>query len=131
MDMPTRRPAPAWDPPLTVALLVVGLYNATTSVAQVRDVASTLAQVYLQLDIGTYRPTDATQPIGWAIAIVEVLALVGAIWFSVLRLRSHRMSFWIPIAFGLASAAVTFGLWGALLLGDPTFTGSLTHLSTE
>ena len=121
--MPERpaRPAPPWDPVVTVGLLFAGLVDVTQSVAQARSLDAVLARFFTQQGIGDYSSTAVAQGAGIAIAVVNTVCLVLAIAFAVPRLRAHRRAFWVPLVCAAINIAVSFALFAAAVLGDPAF----------
>jgi hypothetical protein len=120
--MSTGRPrgsAPAWDPPLTVALLVAGVVNVTITVANMRELPEALQIGYAQQGIGTYTSIGLASAMGWSVIVGSVLALVLAIGFAVPRLRAHRMAFWVPLIAAAASLILTTVLVAVAVFGDP------------
>jgi hypothetical protein len=127
----SRPPAPWWDAPLTVALLVLGVISVTNAVAAGRDLNGYLQQSYAAAGLGEFTPSALVTGLGYAIVVVELAALVVAIGFAVPRIRTHRRAFWVPLIAGSAATAVTLAL---LLLAIDTDPGSLpspTSTSTQ
>jgi uncharacterized membrane-anchored protein len=116
----TRRAAP-WDPAVTVGLLVLGVINTTQSVAQARELGSTLDALYAAQGIGHYTDVAAANAAGLAMSLSSVLCLVLAIGFAVPRIRSQRTAFWIPIVCAVVSVVVTIALVIVAMLVDPAF----------
>jgi hypothetical protein len=114
-----RRPAPAWDPPLTVALLVAGVINVTVTVANMRELPENLQLGYEQQGIGPYTATGLASAMGWSVIISSTLALVLAIGFAVPRLRAHRLAFWVPLVAAAVSLLLTTVFVGIAVFGDP------------
>lgn len=114
-----RGSAPAWDPPLTIALLVAGVINVTVTVANMRELPQTLQEGYAEQGIGPYTAFDLANAMGWSVIVVSMLALVLAIGFSVTRLRAHRMAFWVPLVAAAASLVLTTLLVAVAVFGDP------------
>jgi hypothetical protein len=114
-----RSAAPAWDPPLTVALLVAGVINVTITVANMRELPETLQIGYQQQHLGTYTAIPLASAMGWSVIVSSVLALVLAIGFAVPRLRAHRLAFWIPLVAAVVSLLLTTLLVGIAVFGDP------------
>jgi Family of unknown function (DUF6264) len=114
-----RRAAPAWDPPLTVALLVEGVINVTLTVASLRELPEQLRLRYQEQGIGTYTSTDLASAMGWLGIISSMLALVLAIGFAVPRLQAHRTAFWVPLVAAAASLFFTTLFVGIAFFGDP------------
>jgi type III secretory pathway component EscS len=114
-----RSAAPAWDPPLTVALLVAGVINVTVTVANMRELPETLQLGYEQQGIGHYTATTLASAMGWSVILSSTLALVIAIAFAVPRLRAHRLAFWVPLVAAVVSLVLTTVFVGIAVFGDP------------
>ena len=114
-----RAAAPAWDPPLTVGLLVAGVINVTVTVANMRQLPETLQAGYAEQGIGTYTNFALASAMGWSVIATSMLALVLAIAISVPRLRAHRMTFWVPLAAAGASLVLTTTFIAIAVVGDP------------
>jgi putative effector of murein hydrolase LrgA (UPF0299 family) len=119
------RRAPFWDAPVTVALLALGVLNVTRIVAAARDMAGSLAAIFVAQGIGQYTQVGLATGIGWAVIIESVLSLVLAIAFAVPRMRAHRPAFWIPVAAAVISTVLTAALVWIAILGDPAYAASL------
>jgi hypothetical protein len=114
-----RGAAPAWDAPLTVALLVAGVINVTVTVANMRELPANLQIGYQQQGIGTYTSVALAGAMGWSVIVSSVLALVLAIGFAVPRLRAHRLAFWVPLVAAAVSLLLTTLFVGIAVFGDP------------
>jgi hypothetical protein len=114
-----RGTAPAWDGPLTIALLVAGVINVTVTVANMRELPQTLQLGYTQQGIGTYTATGLASAMGWSVIVASMLALVLAIGFAVPRLRAHRLAFWVPLVAAGASLILTTVFVAIAVFGDP------------
>jgi putative effector of murein hydrolase LrgA (UPF0299 family) len=121
-DPPGR--APAWDAPVTVSLLALGVLNVTQVVAAARDLPAALDALYVSQGIGQYTQVGLATAIGWAVIIESVLSLVLAIGFAVPRMRAHRRAFWIPVAAAVVGALLTFALVSIAILADPAYAAS-------
>jgi Family of unknown function (DUF6264) len=122
---PQVRRVPAWDPPITVALLVLGVLNVTRTVAQGRTLAASLDSYYVVQGIGRYTRTGLADGIGWGVAGLSVLCLVLAIGFAVPRLQAHRVAFWVPLVGACVSLVGTAILISIAILGDPAFLAAM------
>jgi hypothetical protein len=114
-----RGPAPAWDPPLTVALLVAGVINVTVTVANMRELPQTLQLGYVQQGIGKYTSVGLASAMGWSVIVTSMLALVLAIGVAVPRIRAHRLAFWVPLVAAGASVILTTVFVSIAVFGDP------------
>ena len=126
----TRRPtrtAPAWDPPVTIGLLLWGVITTVQTVAQARDLPGSLNTVLSSRGLGPYTQTALGSAIGWVVVAESILSLALAIGFSVPRIRDHRMAFWVPLVAGAVSALLTLVLITAAIVADPAVLTSLEH----
>jgi hypothetical protein len=114
-----RGSAPAWDAPLTIALLVAGVINVTVTVANMRELPETLQAAYAQQKIGTYTSVALASSMGWSVIVTSMLALVLAIGIAVPRMRAHRLAFWVPLVAAAASLLLTTVFVGIAVFGDP------------
>jgi hypothetical protein len=124
---PPRGSAPAWDAPLTVALLVAGVINVTVTVANMRELPETLREGYAEQGLGTYTSAPLANAMGWSVIVVAMLALVLAIGLAVPRLRAHRLAFWVPLVAAGASLILTTVLVAVAVFGDPAGAAYLQH----
>ncbi|MDQ1529910.1 MAG: hypothetical protein QOE37_15 [Microbacteriaceae bacterium] len=121
------RRAPFWDAPVTVALLALGVLNVTRIVAAARDMAGSLAAIFVAQGIGQYTQVGLATGIGWAVIAESILSLVIAIAVSVPRIRDHRTAFWVPILAAAVTGLLTFLLVSAAILADPAYVDWLQH----
>ena len=126
--MPEQRRRPTRDAPITIALLVAGLYSVTQVVALGRTLPASLDEAYAASGIGHYTNVALATPIGLAIAITQVVSLVIAIAVAVPRLRRGQPAFWVPLAVAAGCWIVTGVLYLVAVLGDPAFAQSMAHL---
>ena len=112
---------PAWDPTVTVGLLVLGLINVTQTVAQARDLGVVLNAFFVQEGIGAYTNAQAASVAGLLLAATNLLCLVLAIGFAVPRLRRHRRAFWIPLVSAAISVVATTVVVAGAVMSDPAF----------
>lgn len=127
--MAEQRQGPPRDAPITVALLVAALVTVTRAVAAARMLPESLDASYETSGIGHYTNVALATPIGFAIVITQVVALVIAIAASVSRLRRRRRSFWVPLVVAAGCWIVTGVLYSVAILGDPAFGAAMATLS--
>ena len=111
--------APRWDPPVTIGLLLAGVISVTRVVAVARDLPAFLDEAYAASGRQPFQESALATGLGYAIVVVQMVALVGAIAVSVPRLRAHRISFWVPLLAASACTAVTVALLFAAVASDP------------
>jgi hypothetical protein len=114
-----RRPVPAWDAPLTIALLVAGVVNDITIVADLRGLTEQLQEMYRTLHIGTYDTIDLANAMSTCGIVAAMAALVIAIGASVPRLRARRLAFWVPLVAATATIVLTTVFRLVAAFGDP------------
>jgi Family of unknown function (DUF6264) len=120
-DPAKRKPPPSWDVPVTIALLLGGLYTATTSFATAPNAAVSFDEYMVSAGIGHYTQTALAVGSSYATAASELLALLLAIGFSVPRLRTHRRAFWIPLVSAAISLTLALVFSAVAFFGDPAF----------
>lgn len=112
--------APAWDRPITIALLVVGLLGLFSALAILSSVPEAVQMLYTQEKLGTYTPAA-----GVAGLILAGKLTQGAIWVvtavvSALVMRRRRRAFYIPLIGGVLSVVAIFVFLSIVLTTDPT-----------
>ena len=90
---------------ITVALLVVGL-TSTIQTLQVGETASSVRRM-LEAQGVTIADPAALSSATVVVAFVDLVLFVAVVWWSVVRLRARRWTFWVPLAGGLL--ATVFG----------------------
>jgi hypothetical protein len=116
------------DRVVTAVMLAYGLLNVVFSIPSYVDLASTAASVMKILGVpGTF--TNVAQANTWGIAAAVVLAvgyLVTAT-VSLLRLRAHRRSWWVPLVGVFVTYAVVYACVLVPLLSDPAFVAYMAN----
>jgi hypothetical protein len=111
---------------LTILLLVFGLYSV---VQQLTGITGIAGQVAAELEARYTALTDphalvsaaATSAVGTA-----VLWLL-ATWWSVVRLRHRKTSFWIPLAGAAVAAVFSTVVYVVVVMHDPAFAAYLVQ----
>lgn len=107
---------------MTVALLLIGVWQVTLTVSAMRDLGTTVAQVFAQQKLGTFTSNDLAQAVGIAAIAVQLLALALAIGFAVPRIRAGKPAWWIPVVAAAVATTVTLILVITVIVSDPAFT---------
>jgi len=116
-----RRPAPAWDRIITIALLVLGAFGAWDSARSMQQLGVQIQTTYTMLGIGEFTP-PAWLPTVSVVGIVVQLSLYAAVLgVTILRLRARRIAFWIPVTGGVVSVVFTLAVMAAVVFSDPTY----------
>lgn len=105
----------------TIALLALGLYSVLTTVATMTDLAGYLEQTMKAMGMGSYTATAATGIVAAVVSGVNIVVWIAAAWLSTVSLRAGRLTFWIPLAAGVAVTLITGVCYAVLLMGDPSF----------
>jgi len=126
---PTRR-APGWDRILTIGLLAFGAFGAWNSAASLQEIPRQMQLSYDLMGVGTFTPPEWLPTVVLVGTIVQLALYAVVLGLSVLRLRAGRLAFWIPLAGGAASFAVTLVLLSIVMLNDPTYVDFVTGVTT-
>ncbi|MHA7986077.1 DUF6264 family protein [Rathayibacter sp. CAU 1779] len=114
-----RHPA---DRVITIALLVLGLYNVITTIMQRSDIPDEIALLYSSAGItGDYTVTSLTGTVADVIAIVSMALWVVAAGLSTLTILRGRIAFWIPLVAGVLASLVNSAGLLVLVFHDPVF----------
>jgi hypothetical protein len=122
----TRTPAGAGDRIATVALLVIGFLNVIATVPGMFDLAGTINSTFQQMGLGSFTPTPGATVTGIGLAIFYVVAWTATLVLSLRRLRSGRITFWVPLVAGVVVTIVAMICFLVLFLGDPSFVEYMT-----
>ena len=103
-----------------MGLLLIGLVDVTRTVSIGRDFPTFLDAVLAQSGLGHVTNLAAADVAGWIVIAANVLGLVLAIWFTVPRLRTRRLAFWVPLAAGVTCVIVTMLITVGTAIADPS-----------
>jgi hypothetical protein len=123
---PAGRP---WDLALTTALLVFGAYSVVSSIPELLDYSAGMAQVFETAGVGAYTSTGLADAVGVALLVAHIVIYAVALVLTVLRLRTRKISFFVPLAGAALYALVTLVLTGVALFSDPAYSAWLDSLS--
>ena len=115
------RPAPrSSDSIVTLALLALGAYNAFSYVQTGLDLPRSLDAGFAMFGIADrFNGSDAARAVGYAVVAVALIGYVITAVLSVRRMRSGRLSFWVPIVGGLIVTTVLTAMIGIVASSDP------------
>ena len=135
---PPRRavapPAPTgarrFDRPVTIALLVFGLFNLIQSIPVYRDLPATLDVVVRDFRMGSYDLSgvefgEAARIGGWVLIAISAVLLVAASWVSYRVLRAGRIAFWIPLVAVALYFAASFIVLLVVFYSTPSFVAAV------
>lgn len=118
-----------FDRVVTIALLVLGLYNVITGFAGRSQIAGQIDEAYRSLGLtGDYTATSLTSTVADVIAFTFlVLWVVAAVLATWMIIRGH-IAFWIPLVAGILASVLSGVGYLILFLHDPTFVQYMNHL---
>lgn len=116
---PASGSAPAWDRPVTLSLLILGLLGAFFTISVLGSMPEALQMLYTQASLGDYTPADSVGTIitGGSIGL-------GVLWLatataSVMLLLRGRRAFYVPIVGGVIAFVLLVAVMAVVLAGDP------------
>ena len=112
--------APAWDRPVTLSLLVLGLLSTLFAVSMLRVITESIKMLHTQLDLGAYEPDPS---VAWL--VTAGIVGVSLVWLAtatgaVLLLVRGKRAFYLPLIGAVVSVVVFVAFTGAVLATDPT-----------
>jgi hypothetical protein len=119
---PTTRP---WDLALTVTFLVFGAYSVFSSIPSLLDFGSTLDQMYELSGYGDYTELGLARAIGIGILISQSVLFVLTVIVTMLRLRAHKLAFFVPLIGGVLAGIVIFVLLLVAMVSDPALAATI------
>ncbi|GAB3609907.1 hypothetical protein GCM10027414_20320 [Humibacter ginsengiterrae] len=121
-----RHPA---DRVVTIALLVLGLFNVITTIAGRDGIAGQIDSAYHSMGLtGDYVVTPLSGTVADVVAIAFLALWVVAAGLSSWAMLRGRIAFWIPLAAGVLASLVNVVGYLILFLHDPTFLAYMQHL---
>jgi uncharacterized membrane protein YhaH (DUF805 family) len=118
---PTTQPR-RWDLVTTIALIIFGVYVTVSGFVTYGDLPSSLTQIYAMYDYDAgYAGSSLAGPFGTTINIVQAVLLVLTVYLSSRRLRTAKITFWIPLVAGAISSTTSTVLLMILLFSDAGF----------
>jgi hypothetical protein len=119
---PAHRP---WDLALTVAFLVFGAYSVVSSIPGLLDFGATINQIYALSGYGDYTELALADGIGIGILVSQSVLFVATVLVTALRLRAHKIAFFVPLVGGVVAGLVIFVLMLVAIVSDPAFAATL------
>jgi type II secretory pathway component PulF len=83
------------------------------------------------LDLGTFQNIAFATLMGWVAVTIQAVILALVIWWSRLRMKAKKISWWIPLAGAVASNMLSTACIFIALLSDPSFQEALTQLASS
>lgn len=116
----TKRAAPMWDRPVTLALMVFGLFGTFFTIAVLNAIPDAMQMLYTQEGLGSYEPAASVAGLTTAGIITQVVLWIAMAAVSVLVLVRRRRAFYIPLIGGVLSVLAIFVFLAFILTTDPT-----------
>lgn len=106
---------------ITVALLVIGLYDVIVGFGTYANLAPVFAEVYAQQGIGEFASPELAQTAGVVATVSRITILLVAIVVSMLLIARGRRAFWVPLAGAGLAMLVVIGCFVVVMANDPGF----------
>jgi hypothetical protein len=124
-----ERPVPAWNQPVTILLLIIGIVGMFLSIGTLAAAPDSIQLLYANESLGTYKPAPSVATILLAGEISMVGIWVISAVLSVFRLTRHKLAFFIPIIGGVVAFIALFVFFTAIIASDPTLVDFYSRLS--
>jgi len=111
--------APAWDRPVTLSLLVLGVLGAFFTISVLGSMPEALQMLYTQASLGDYTAADSVGAIITAGSIGQGVLWLATTTISVLLLLRGRRAFYVPIIGGVIAFVLLVAAMAVVLAGDP------------
>lgn len=119
---PVRAAARPWDRILTIALLAYGVINVFMSAMTYLDLATPMNESMRILGIeGEFTNFEQAKVWGTVAAVVLVVGWVVTAWLSIRRLRTGKLTWWVPLVGAAATILVASCCIAVPMMGDPAF----------
>jgi len=108
VEAAAERPAHPVDRVASIALLAYGLWNVITSIATFLNPSSLMATMMQAVGISaTFSNYPQARVWGMVAGIVLIAGWIATAWWSVLRLRRGKLTWWLPVAGGVVFVALS------------------------
>ena len=124
-----ERPVPAWNQPVTILLLIVGIVGMFLSIGTLAAAPDSIQLLYANESLGTYKPAPSVSTILLAGEISMVGIWVISAVVSIFRLTRHKLAFFIPIIGGVVAFIALFVFFTVIIASDPTLVDFYGRLS--
>lgn len=126
----------AFDRFLTWGLIFVGIFSVFTGLGDYINPRNTMNALYEEmnklvptLELGTFQNIAFATLMGWVAVTIQAVILALVIWWSRQRMKSKKISWWVPITGAVASNMLSTACIFIALLSDPAFQEALTHFA--
>jgi len=128
---PTPEPARrrrTGDIVITVALLVVGLYDVIVGFSTYANLAPVFVEVYAQQGIGEFASPELALSAGVVANVSRIVILLVTITVSLAFIARGRRAFWVPLAGAALAIIVVIGCFVFVMANDPGFAAYVNTL---
>ena len=127
--IPLPPPAPAtprrWDRAVSLALVFFGVYLVFGSIGSFRQFGTAMAETTKQLGYGEFTLIAMADSFGFWLSIIEPVILVITVGITLIRLRSGKLAFYIPIIGAVVGGVIFFIFFAVLWFSDPALAASM------
>ncbi|WP_223626145.1 DUF6264 family protein [Microbacterium sp. EST19A] len=121
VDAAPRRPHPV-DRVVTVGLLAYGLFNVIFTAVSYLDLTRVMNESMRILGIdGEFTNYEQGKLWGSIAAVVLVVGWAITAWASIRRLRSAKITWWVPLVGAVVTMLITSMCLAVPMFGDPAF----------
>jgi hypothetical protein len=110
--------APAWDRPVTMILLVLGLLGTFITIAVLVPLPEAMQMLYTQAGLGTYTPDSSVSSIITAGSIGQAVIWLATAVAAILLTLKNRRAFYVPLIGGVVSFVLLIAAITVVLAGD-------------
>lgn len=122
----TASTAARWDVPVTIGLLLFGVWNLLSSIPGFLALDEAMRQSFAVMpDAPDASFGTPTRIVGYVLFAVWALVLVVAVLASIARLRAGRVAFFVPLAAGAVALLALFLGVMVVVLVEPGLAGAL------
>jgi len=100
-----------------------------SSIPGLLDFGATINQIYALSGYGDYTEIALANGIGIGILVSQSVLFVVTVLLTALRLRAHKLAFFVPVVGGVVAGLVIFGLMLVAIVSDPAFAATLDSQS--
>lgn len=120
-----------WDRVITIALLAYGLISVITTGISYLDLPTVMNETMKIMGIpGEFTNFAQGRLWGTIAAVVLVIGWVVTAWLSLRRLRTGKLTWWVPVV-GAAATMIVVGICVTVpMMGDPAFMEYVSGLSS-
>lgn len=115
-----RGTVPAWDRPLTLALLIFGLLATFFAVGVLGALPQAVQMLYTQQDLGDYTPAASVAGLITAGSFTEAAVWLASAAGAILLLVRGKRAFYLPLIGAVVAFVVIFVFMSVILATDPT-----------